>query len=144
MRPIVSVEIVNIENVYNLIVRNTGLTAAFDVKINVSPPMRINLNTTLNGDIPFLKYPIPYLQSGGEFKCAFIAGYDNLKRISKELLFSFEVEYSDRDGGKFNEKQNLDVRLIAEAAVLRETGMKEVVAGIVKVEKAILKIAEEK
>ena len=98
MRPIITVEIVNIRNFYNLVVRNTGLTAASEVQIHVSPPIRINLSPSVNDDIPFLKYPIPYLQPGGELKSAFIVGYENLKGISKELRFSFKVEYSDSEG----------------------------------------------
>lgn len=142
MRPIIAIEIANISNVYNLIVRNIGLTAAYDVKINVSPSIKINLSPTISGDIPFLKHPIPHLQAGCELRSAFITGYDSLKKISNELRFSFDVEYVDSYGKRFSEKQKLDVRLIEDSAVLKEAGFKDIVAGIDKVEKAIREIAK--
>ena len=141
MRPIISVEIVNIRNVYNLVVRNIGLTEAYDLGIGVSPNIRINLPPVVD-DIPFLKYPIPNLLPGGELRCAFIAGYDNLTAISRERRFSFELKYKDRYGAAFSEKVKLDLRLITDAAIQIEPGMKEIVDGIAKIEKAILKVAE--
>lgn len=142
IRPIIAIEIMNVSNFYNLVVRNDGLTAAFDVKIKVSPSIKINLDSVVSGDIPFIKYPIPHLQSGGELKCAFIVGYENLKKISNELRFSFEVEYQDRFGKKFHETQKVDVRLIADAAVLKETDLKDVMTELTKIEKAVQKVAE--
>ena len=144
MRPNVIIAIVNSGNVYNLVVRNTGLTAALDVKVHVSPPIRIDLSPSVKGDIPFLEHPIPYLQPGGELRSAFIAGYDNLKGISNELRFSFDVEYVDSYGERFSEKQKLDVRLMEDSAVLKGSSVKDIVDGIAKVEKAIQKIAERK
>ena len=144
MRPIITVEIVNIRNVYNLVVKNIGLTDAYDVGIAVSPNIRINFPPDVVGDIPFLKYPIPNLQPGGELKCAFITGYDNLTAISREQRFSFDLKYKDRYGGAFSEKLKLDLRLITDAAIQVEPGMKEIIDGIAKVEKAILKVVEQK
>lgn len=142
IRPIIAIEIMNVSNFYNLVVRNDGLTAAFDVKIKVSPSIKINLDSVVSGDIPFIKYPIPHLQSGGELKCAFIVGYENLKKISNELRFLFEVKYLDRYGKKFCETQKVDVRLIADAANLKETDLKDVLTELAKIEKAIQKVAE--
>ena len=144
MRPIITVEIVNIRNVYNLLVKNIGLTDAYDVGIEVSPSIRISIPPDVVGDIPFLKYPIPNLQSGGELRCAFVVGYDNLTAISRERRFSFDLKYKDRYGGAFSEKLKLDLRLITDAAIQVEPGMKEIIDGIAKVEKAILKVSEQK
>ena len=75
-------------------------------------------------------------------KCAFIVGYENLKKISTELRFSFEVKYLDGFGKEFRETQKVDVRLIADSAVLKETDLKDVVTELAKIEKAIQKVAE--
>lgn len=141
MRPIITVEIVDIRNVYSLVVKNIGLTEAYDVVIGVSPKIRIMFPPNVNDDIPFLKYPIPNLQPGGDLKCAFVTGYDNLTAISIDKRFSFDLKYKDRHGKEFKEKLKLDLRLITDAAIQVEPGMKEIVDGLAKVEKAIQKIA---
>lgn len=69
-------------------------------------------------------------------------GYENLKKISDELRFLFEVKYLDRYGKKFCETQKVDVRLIADAVNLKETDLKEVLTELAKIEKAIQKVAE--
>ncbi|MBQ7190534.1 MAG: hypothetical protein IJR99_14095 [Kiritimatiellae bacterium] len=62
---------------------------------------------------------------------------NNLTAISREQRFSFDRNYKDSYGRIFSEKFQLDLRLNTDAAIQVEPGMKEVVDGIAKVEKAI-------
>ena len=120
MRPIISVEIVDIQNVYNLVVRNIGLTQAFDIHVTTHPLIRIQLTKDLCEDIPFVKHPIPSLLPGAELKCGFIVGYDALKQISNEMRFHIDLKYQDRYGRHFDEKQIVDVRLTADSVIVKE------------------------
>lgn len=120
MRPIISVEIVDIQNVYNLVVRNIGLTQAFDIHVATHPLISIQLTKDLCGDIPFVKYPVPSLLPGAELKCGFIVGYEALKKVSNEMRFHIDLKYQDRYGRSFDEKQIIDVRLTADSVIVKE------------------------
>ena len=140
MRPIMVVKIANFSGVYHLIVRNIGLSTAFDINVNISPRLEIDLSQGIRGEVPFLKYPIPQLEPRAELKCGFIQGYENLKERSRELRFSYDAVYKDSLDNVYNEHGKIDLRLIEDAAFRKETSLQDVVSELKNIVRELSKI----
>ena len=119
VRPIVAVDIENASGIYSVIVKNSGLIAARNVRIAFHPPILIRLSKDICGPVPFIENPIPTLLPGSSYSCG-IANHEGLYKFSAELRFTVDVNYENTDGKLFRETVKLDVRAIADSAIVRE------------------------
>jgi len=119
IRPIVAVDIENVSGIYCVVVKNNGLVAAWNVRIVFHPPISIRLSADVRGPVPFIENPIPTLLPGSSYSCG-IANHEELYKLSAELRFTVDISYENADGKFFSERAKLDVRSIADSAIVKE------------------------
>jgi len=119
VRPIVAVDIENVSGIYCVVVKNNGLIAARNVRIACHPPISIRLSNDVCGPVPFIENPIPTLLPGSSYSCG-IANHEELYKLSAELRFTVDISYENTEGKSFSETAKLDVRSIADSAIVTE------------------------
>ena len=100
-RPYVHFDMVTKGALIELVLKNTGASGAFDVKVDITPKLEAILRGRKEPAC-LVSFPISMLSSGRELREC-ICSIDELKKQSPELTFIGTVSYKDASDQSFTE-----------------------------------------
>ena len=107
VRPYVHFDLMTKGALVEAVLKNTGVTGAFDVSVNVSP----KIESSLRGERQkacLTSFPVSMLSSGRELREC-LCSLDELKKQSPEMAFSGTIKYQDAAGKIYNEPFRIDL-----------------------------------
>ena len=134
-RPVINVTVEWRENLFWLVVRNLGKTAAGNIQMKISPTPKIKFGM-IDEPIPFVIRPLPLLQPGEHYECAF-ANENSLIKMSAEMRFKGKVYFEDMSGEKLTDKIDIDARIVFESMTPCKKTTSDIVNSLNSIKEAI-------
>jgi hypothetical protein len=111
-RPLVDVEIITESAMISLKVTNRGLTPAYDIRLSITPPLKLLFERQGEDDqIGILKHGIGSLAPGGSVVSLFGAFY-RVKETNPDLYYKGIVTFHNAAGRQYELPVSLDLRYI--------------------------------
>ena len=123
-RPYVHFDLELHGNLVEASLRNTGLTAARQVTINIVPPLKV----AVAGEIrPFRLADVPLALLGPSRELReYVGRREHVRSLSEDLKFSVSIRYQDAGGHIYDEAFSIDLSGLFEMAyIARPTTAKE-------------------
>jgi hypothetical protein len=106
VRPYVIIDFRSSGPLVELLLKNTGRTAAYDISVEMTPKVKVILRGTPQ-DAQMLREKLPFLPTGKDV-VEFLCSWRELEQQNVSLVFAGNISYRDGTGKEYKEAYSLD------------------------------------
>lgn len=123
VRPYVYFDLVSDGPIVEGVLKNTGVTAAYDVAIFLNPPIKVDLGGAAK-DPCLIGKTISFFAPARQVR-EFFGSYAELKAANASLSYSGEVAYFDAERRKYSEKFQINLNSMQEMPYVGRTTIED-------------------
>ena len=139
VRPMVVLEFLQEIPFYGVRLRNTGLTAARDIAIHMTPKLERYFGNGNDRAIRFLDGKIEFLAPNASFQ-AILGTLPDIGNANKTLVFKGTIQYSDASGRRYEDAAVLDYSLFDGTGYASKKTLNDIASALGKISQAVDKL----